>query len=408
MPGKNWTDAELASLQNQWETKQDPAAIKIRGRSRHGIKRKLLREGLLEPSEPPREVWTDWEEDTLKEQAAQGMTARQIVQQSGMQRSLDSVAQKMRRLGLARDRSGSRAIRETRKLKGADRDEFLEALQEHAEARPTSWFVWKFGVGRGQVKRALKELGIEVSWKDAMKMPQTRSRFLAHLSVGSAEAWNRRRQSLRKDLVALKRQLDDELAADPKLAKRKKFELRRCPSCQAEWYARDDFFAPYTTRKNGEKRRYLHRVCRLCPPLSRQRKNSERMREYYAREKERKKLAEFFQQLAYSFPAVFSNVNSGSPPSVHRWKPYHRTMVGLEPDERQRLAAGVLTMFVRSGISPILNRLEGELFGGEPELHTDAWELDDILREKGSEDLGAIAIRLYRVLRLPEYAMGLL
>ena len=138
MPGKNWTDAELASLQNQWETKQDPAAIKIRGRSRHGIKRKLLREGLLEPSEPPREVWTDWEEDTLKEQAAQGMTARQIVQQSGMQRSLDSVAQKMRRLGLARDRSGSRAIRETRKLKGADRDEVIEKVI--LERQPTKEF----------------------------------------------------------------------------------------------------------------------------------------------------------------------------------------------------------------------------------------------------------------------------
>ena len=48
MPGKRWDEKELKQLRRQWEENGDLQAIKIRGRTGNSIKRKLIREGLLQ------------------------------------------------------------------------------------------------------------------------------------------------------------------------------------------------------------------------------------------------------------------------------------------------------------------------------------------------------------------------
>jgi len=70
-------------------------------------------------------------------------------------------------------------------------------------------------------------------------------------------------------------------------------------------------------------------------------------------------------------------------------------------------------------VSDVLDRLEEQCFGGVAELHFDVWDLDERLRRPPTERPPLardgkllsggrrLALRLYRVIRLPEYAKSL-
>ena len=201
MPGKRWDDKELKQLRRQWNEAGDLQAIKIRGRTGNSIKRKLIREGHLKAQQAPREPWNADEEALLGELVAEGMTASEIVESGKIRRTKDSVAQKISRMKLLAGKKRSQMLRDCRRLSGEELDEFLDAIKQHGETRHTQWFVWKYAVGRGKVKRALAETGKLVTWQDAMKMPQTHARFVSRVSEASAQAWERRREILRDQLV---------------------------------------------------------------------------------------------------------------------------------------------------------------------------------------------------------------
>jgi hypothetical protein len=433
MPGKRWTKNELKALTSQWAERRDACAISIRGRSVHSIKRKLIREELLCPTEPPREAWSAGEEALLRELAAQGFTARQMAQAGKLARSTDSIAQKMRRMKLLHGKKRSRVLRECRRLSGEELDEFVNAVREYGDTRHTQWFVWKYAVGRGRIKRALAEIGKVVTWKDAMQLPQTKSRFAARVSVASRKAWERHRENLRDRMVARLKEMQSEIDAKPALSARENYKRRVCGGCEGSWFASEDFFKPLFKRfPDGSKKKYLKRKCRICtfgergshPSSGNGNGNGNGNGSAHAGELDnlqraewRRQLSVFADELSGTLPALFRDPETFR---VLRWEPFVELLVTKTAAELMELAQSVVAAYNNANVTKILNEIEETCFDGGPELHVDVWELDEITRsptglngapfvrrERLLHQGQQLAIRLYRVLRLPDYAKSL-
>lgn len=415
MPGKRWEDAELASLEQQWKSTEDVNRIKIRGRTRNSIKRKLIRQDLLESQQEPRQPWLPDEERILRQCVAESMTALEIHEQGKVERSKDSIAQKISRMCLLAGKKRSQMLRECRRLYGAELQDFLEAVTEFGESRHTQWFVWKYAVGRGKVKRALAESGKLVTWQDAMQMPQTRARFVNRVSEASAQAWERRREVLKEHLVARLHELDVELEKNPNLKRRAKYERRICECCYGSWYASEEFFKPSVKRlPDGRRKVYLQRSCRICTSGQRGTATKDRRNERLIRKRWHQSLNAFETALKASHPELFSDTD------VMRWEPFVEMLAEMAAPNITALASSIVSIYSKVGVNDVLDRIEKKCFDGEPELHVDVWELDEMTRCPSENRLQFVrqnkllnsgkelAIRLYRILRLPAYAKSLI
>lgn len=418
MPGKRWDDKELKQLRRQWDEVGDLQAIKIRGRTGNSIKRKLIREGHLKAKQAPREPWNSEEETLLAELVAQGMTASEIVDSGKIRRTKDSVAQKISRMKLLAGKKRSQMLRDCRRLSGEELDEFLEAIREHGETRHTQWFVWKYAVGRGKVKRALAETGHSVSWREAMEMPQTKARFVSRVSQASAKAWARRREELREKMVGRLREIRRELELNPKLGARDDRKQRLCTCCQGIWYASGDFFKPSVKRlPDGGRKVYLQRKCRICTSGQRGTTTAGRVNEQTVRKEWREELGNFQTQLVDSHPELFRNRESMR---ALRWEPFVQMLEQMTTPQILDLAEDVISIYMNSRANRVLDKIEETCFDGEPELHEDVWELDEVVRkpadarpqivrkQKLMRAGREVAMRLYRVIRLPRYAKSLI
>ena len=418
MPGKRWDERELKQLRKQWNENGDLQAIKIRGRTGNSIKRKLIREGLLKAQQAPREPWNSEEEILLEKLVGEGMTASEIVDSGQILRTKDSVAQKISRMKLLAGKKRSQMLRDCRRLSGEELEEFLAAIDEHGETRHTQWFVWKYAVGRGKVKRALAETGHSVSWREAMEMPQTKARFVSRVSQASAKAWARRREELRERMVSRLREIRRELELNPKLGTRDDRKQRLCTCCQGIWYASDDFFKPSVKRlPDGGKKVYLQRKCRICTSGQRGTSTAGRTNEHAQRKEWRGELANFQSQLVERHPELFRNHDSMR---ALRWEPFVKLLEQMTTPQILDLAEDVIAIYMNSGANQVLDKIEETCFDGEPELHEDVWELDEVVRrpadarpqivrkQKLMRAGREVAMRLYRVVRLPRYAKSLI
>ncbi len=420
MPGRRWSDIEIESLHRQWSEAPSPApaVIRIRGRSVNGIKRKLVREQMLEAKRPARVPWTREEERELGRLVAKGMGARQVYESGRIARSYDSIAQKISRTGLLSDARRSERMRACRRLRGADLDEFMAAVEEYGESRHTQWFVWKFAVGRGKVKRALRSVGKSLSWKEAMGLPQTKDRFASRVSSASSAAWERRREAMRQSMVDRLREMEAALEKNPALRRRAAYRRRVCAHCKGRWFASEEFFR--TTSKpapDGGRRCYLQRSCRICSAGKRGKKAGGRGGGQADRLHWRTILEDFAQSLSGAHPEFFGRADGAG--EVVYWGEFVDVLGGMAAPEIFSLVQSVVAIYSGSAANEVLDQLEAICFTGDPELHIDIWELDEMLRVPVAERpplvregklLAAgnrLAIRLYRVLRLPGYAKSL-
>ncbi len=417
MPGKRWEASEIKSLEKQWNHTGDVTAVKIRGRTRNSIKRKLIRQGLLESHQPPRHPWKASEEKYLKKCVADGMTAREIYDAGKLNRSKDSIAQKISRMCLLAGKKRSQMLRECRRLYGQELEEFLTAVKEFGESRHTQWFVWKYAVGRGKVKRALAESGKLVTWQDAMQMPQTKARFVSRVSEASAQAWERRRELLKEQLVDRLHEIDTEIEKNPNLKRRAKYNRRICETCYGSWFASEEFFKPSVKRlPDGRRKVYLQRSCRICTSGARGTASKDRRNERVVRKRWNQSLTRFEKALRESHPELFGE----SSREVMRWEPFVEMLSDMAAPNIAALASSIISIYSDAGVNDVLNNIEKTCFDGEPELHIDVWELDEMTRAPSDHRLQFVrqnkllssgkelAIRLYRVIRLPAYARSLI
>ena len=103
-PTSQWTDAEVRLLRKQAKAGTPPSKITIVGRSPHGVRNKMLRLQLWKPKPHVQKPWTLPELNFLKHLVIDcGYTARQAVANGYFTgRSIDSIAQQMRRCGWKR------------------------------------------------------------------------------------------------------------------------------------------------------------------------------------------------------------------------------------------------------------------------------------------------------------------
>ena len=267
------------------------------------------------------------------------------------------------------------------------------------------------------MKRALRAAGTQVTWKDAMQLPQTKQRFASRVSHASAGAWEHRRERMRDHMVERLHEMEDELEANPKLARRAAYQRRQCVSCKAVWFADGEFYkASFKRLPDGKRKRYLQRSCRICTSGQRGVAAKERIIEGQMRNGWREKLSVFGEMLMHTHPELYRDPVTGA---AIRWGPYIELLEGKSTPEIMALVESVIRIYAESQVSDVLDRLEEGCFGGEGELHFDVWELDERLRREPSERPPLVrdgkllpagqrlAIRLYRVIRLANYAKSL-
>lgn len=174
-------------------------------------------------------------------------------------RSVDAIAQQIRRLHLAPPEHSERA-RQAR-LRGMAVDETAkeratEFLQQNGHDVPVEYIAEKFGVTVSWVRRTLKRLGISRSWADTVANPLSRFHDPEYRKQVSARVrqWAKERAAKKQKLLkAQKVQL---------LTKQPQHKVRCCEHCQEQWPLTADFF-PATKEPSTGKTYYLY-SCRLC------------------------------------------------------------------------------------------------------------------------------------------------
>jgi hypothetical protein len=109
-PTSRWTEAEVRLLRKQAKAGVPPWKITILGRSPHGVRNKMLRLQLWKPRSHTQKPWKLPELNLLRHLVFDcGYTARQAVSNGYFTgRSIDSIAQQMRRSGWKRLSAHSR------------------------------------------------------------------------------------------------------------------------------------------------------------------------------------------------------------------------------------------------------------------------------------------------------------
>ena len=277
-----WSEADKESLIRQAvEIKarlgrplrpRDLKKVRIPRRSFFAIKGQAARLKLYDPVRQTKR-WTEREEKVLVLLAKQrGLGARSIKQRgffsegegdSLHSRSVDSIAQKIRRHGLV-DPERSRRARYSKRLDREERRRLRDDLRKNPRHLTTEEFAGEYGVAPSTIRRYRKKWRIPYSWHEAMSLPasqERREQLSAETRDRNLANWERRKQEMRQQFIAARRKAEQ-------TARRKGREpkLRQCSTCGESWPATKTFFAPSPKRRDGEiVRTYLRRSCRVCP-----------------------------------------------------------------------------------------------------------------------------------------------
>lgn len=179
-------------------------------------------------------------------------------------RSVDAIAQQIRRMHLARPENSERARKAHER--GASvpleaRLEAMEYLRRNGEDVPVHVVVDKFGVTTSWVRRTLKQLGIHRSWAATAAHPLSRfhdpdyrAKVSERVSAWAKEKAHEHEQELKAHRVQL-------LKASPKMAR------RCCEQCGENWPLTPEFYA--ATQHTGSSKVYYLYTCRLCAAANR-------------------------------------------------------------------------------------------------------------------------------------------
>lgn len=152
-----------------------------------------------------------------------------------------------------------------RKIRGKNWKELKLILQE-TRNEPTEVILDEIEIelgikiSRSTLAKYQKKLNMPRSWKEAAALPDSWFK-----SRNTAEARSRR---IKKANRTRKRRLRKILNALAEERYYRKFPPATCKGCGINYPLHRKFFRVNTkTRKNGKKRRYLRRRCRLCPQV---------------------------------------------------------------------------------------------------------------------------------------------
>ncbi len=279
-----WTEADKVNLVRQAKEleatlgralrPQDLRRVRIRGRSFLAIKSQAARLGLYEPTRKTCR-WSSREEQILRLLTRErGLGARGIKGRgffcngSGQtvtlnERSIDSIAQKMRRSGLV-DPERSRRARYAKRLTRDEKRRLRKELRENPHDWTTEQFGYAYEVAPSTIRRYRKKWRIRHTWSDAMALPpsiERRRQLAEETRERNIAAWEKRKQKLLDRLEATKKRFLSRAKnrANPP-------ELRTCVACGREWPETEKFFAPSPKRREGKVVAvYLRRTCRVCP-----------------------------------------------------------------------------------------------------------------------------------------------
>ncbi len=216
-------------------------------------------------NEMPGRVWTDDEKALLKSLVSQGLTARAIKREGyfasqsdvakGFSRTAMSLQKQMQRMGLADPgRSSMVKADKAEAWKGKDRDACIRDLVAHWRETPVEEFAARWGVSSATIKYLLKQRGLGLSWREAIRLkrspfrdPEKRRQWTATFRARAQGRREQRREALMKRAREWVHESQDAVG-------------RRCVGCQHRFPLAAPFFR--VTRNKG--RSYFSHLCVVC------------------------------------------------------------------------------------------------------------------------------------------------
>ena len=280
-----WTGAEKRDLIREAKSLRtklkrtlrpnDFKRIKIRGRTIFAVKSQAARLGLYASTRFIR-PWSAREKHVLVILGQKRQLGARSIKSRGFfvptdnkaaagwkERSIDSIAQKMRREGYV-DPLRSLRAKLARRLTPEERRRLRKQLRQNPRKKSTEEFAQEYGVAPSTIRNYRKRWGIKHSWHIAMSLPaarRKRKRLAEETRTRNTARWAQRKKELRNTLLKSTKQM-----LKKERGKRRKIEWRRCQKCQTEWPATKRFFAPSPKRRDGSViATYLRRSCRVCP-----------------------------------------------------------------------------------------------------------------------------------------------
>jgi len=179
-------------------------------------------------------------------------------------RSVDAIAQQIRRMHLAKPENSERARKAHERgvsVSPEARRQATEFLRRNGSDIPVNVVADKYGVTISWVRRTLKQLGIKRSWAataahplSRFHDPEYRAKVSQRVSAWAKEKAREHEKELKSHRVQLLRE-------KPTLAK------RCCEQCGENWPLTPEFFAA-TQHAETAKTYYLY-TCRLCAAANR-------------------------------------------------------------------------------------------------------------------------------------------
>lgn len=207
-------------------------------------------------------------------------------------RSVDAIAQQIRRMHLARPENSERARLAHQRGVSVPleaRRQATEFLRRNGADIPVNVVSEKFGVTVSWVRRTLKQLGIRRSWAATAAHPLSkfhdpdyRARVSQRVSAWAKERALEHKQELKKQRTRLFQEA-------PGMA------ARCCEQCGEKWPLAPEFYA--VTKHPGSSKTYYLYTCRLCTAANRHNDVAEEDRPHPRTERLRRTLSERSEQV---------------------------------------------------------------------------------------------------------------
>jgi hypothetical protein len=216
--------------------------------------------------------WTEDEKNLLRELTAHGNGAIRIGRlghfvrtHDGRGRTVDGIAQQIRRMNLANPQASARSRRARKRPPLSP--QAVGATKAYLRLQGADIPIWhvceKFGVTESWVRGILLELGIKRSWKASVAHPLSKFKSLEFRRAVALRVRAQVTQRMHDLLLQMKQSRNKLLGQFPGTGQ------RACDQCNEPWPLTEEFFQGSTT---GKKIYFLY-ACRVCAAARRREVN---------------------------------------------------------------------------------------------------------------------------------------
>lgn len=246
--------------------------IRIPRRDKKQVWRKLRELGLTVKRGFP--TLTRAQRKKLRKFAAKGFTAKQIAQNQmlGEARHLASANYIQKWMGRLRlvNKNRSRAAKKRRLFKPAESRGLNRFIVLHSSELSARQIAEKYGIKPGTVSSRQRHLGVKPNLAEAMRLPETRRKFLAGMQKRSAKIlvkFPEHIAELENKLNAIAKKIRQNHNAVP-------IEEKLCLECKKFWPRYGDFFfrRKYRLRRGTGVSFHFSSPCKICMAKKRHQK----------------------------------------------------------------------------------------------------------------------------------------